>query len=171
MTVICWVGTRLSVCSRSRSRVVAGLDQNAELAAERRLAGRGRAGATQRAYRADLEALRAYLRRRGQADELSVPAELVAAFIVSESRADRELRRGARAISTIERRLAAISAAHRDAGLPDPCTDPFVHETLRGIRRAHGSAREPKRTLALEDLDHMLAALRTQTRNLEFDAA
>jgi integrase len=143
------------------------LDENAELASElaaaRRLAGRGRAGATQRAYRADLQALRAYLRRRGQGDELPVPAELVAAFIVSESRPDRELRRGARAISTVERRLAAISAAHRDAGLPDPCTDPFVHETLRGIRRAHGTAREPKRNLALEDLDHMLAAIPTTT--------
>ncbi len=80
-------------------------------------------------------------------------AELVAAFIVSESRPDRELRRGARAILTIERRLAAISAAHRDAVLPDQCTDPFVHETLRGIRRALGTAREPKLNLALEDLD------------------
>ena len=49
-------------------------DHNAQLASElaatRRLAGHGRAGATQRAYRADLEALRGYLRRRGQADEL-----------------------------------------------------------------------------------------------------
>ncbi|MGO9901771.1 MAG: hypothetical protein ACLP50_16970 [Solirubrobacteraceae bacterium] len=51
-------------------------DQSAELVTElataRRLAGRSRAGATQRAYHADLQALRAYLRRRGQADELPV---------------------------------------------------------------------------------------------------
>ncbi|MGO9900596.1 MAG: hypothetical protein ACLP0J_13075 [Solirubrobacteraceae bacterium] len=74
-------------------------------------------------------------------------------------------------MSTIERRLAAISAAHRDAGLPDPCSDTLVHETLRGIRRAHGSAREPKRNLALEDLDHMLAAIGTTTHTGRRDRA
>jgi site-specific recombinase XerD len=143
----------------------------AELQAARRLAGRGRAEATERAYRADLEAIRDYLRRRGQSDELPIAPELISAFIVSEAQPDRGLGRPARAISTIERRLAAISAAHRDAGLPDPCADRFVHQTLRGVRRERGVARIPKRNLQLEDLDHILRMIPRTTHAGRRDAA
>ena len=140
-----------------------------ELAVARRLAGRGRAQSTERAYRADLQALREYLRSRGQPDELPVAPELLAAFIVSEARPDPTTGRAAR--QTIQRRLAAISAAHLDAGHADPCADAFVRETVRGIRRQGGSVRTPKSNLALEDLDQMLRAIGTATHAARRDRA
>lgn len=47
--------------------------------------------------------------------------------------------------ATLSRRLAAISKAHAVRGLPSPTHHPLVHQTLRGIRRAH---RRPQRQVA-----------------------
>lgn len=47
--------------------------------------------------------------------------------------------------ATLSRRLAAISKAHAVRGLPSPTCHPLVHQTLRGIRRAH---RRPQRQVA-----------------------
>lgn len=115
--------------------------------------------------------MRGYLSQRGQPDALPIAPELIAAFIVSEARPDPGPGRPARAIATIERRLAAVSAAHRDAGLPDPGTDPLVDETLRGVRRQCGIARTPKENLQLEHLDHMLRAIPATTHDGRRDRA
>src|SRR3954465_15511570 len=46
-------------------------------------------------------------------------------------------------VSTLERRLAAIAIAHRLADHQLDTRHPAIRDVLRGIRRAHGSARRP----------------------------
>jgi site-specific recombinase XerD len=127
---------------------------------------RRRAASTVRAYDSDLRVLFAYLRDRGQPDQLPVDPLLVVAFVSAESRPDdrpgRE--REARAISTIERRIAAIGKAHQLAGLPDPTKDQRVRDALTGARRrllqAPSHAKDP---LELEALDNMLDRIPADT--------
>ncbi|MGO9899024.1 MAG: site-specific integrase [Solirubrobacteraceae bacterium] len=108
----------------------------------------------------------AYLRERGQRDVLPVDALLIVAFISSQSRpyARAGHARPARAVSTIQRRVAAIGKAHQLAGLPDPTKDQRVRDALTGARRrllqAPANAKDP---LRLEDLEQMLARIPTYT--------
>jgi integrase len=121
-----------------------------------------RAKATIRAYDADLRALQSYLRDRGQPADLPVSPLLVAAFVSAESRPDDRPghERPARAISTIERRLAAIGKAHQLAGLEDPTKDQRVRDAMTGARRRLRTApTREKAALGLEDLEQMLRAI------------
>lgn len=121
---------------------------------------------TVRAYDTDLRALFAYLEDRGQPARLPVDPLLVVGFISSESRADERpsSRRPPRALSTIERRVAAIGKTHQLAGLPDPTKDQRVRDALTGVRRRLLSApTRAKVALALEDLEHMLQTIPTDT--------
>lgn len=138
----------------------------ADLADAAELVQRRRSAATIRAYDADLRALQAYLVDRGQPAELPVSPLLVAAFVSAESRPDERSghERPARAISTIERRIAAIGKAHQLSGLPDPTKDQRVRDALTGARRRLRSApRHAKAALGLEDLEHMLRRIDTAT--------
>src|ERR1700742_1419456 len=90
----------------------------ADLEDAKELVRKRRAAATIRAYDADLRAFMAYLKDRGQAPSLPTTPLLVAAFVSYESRPTDD--RPARAIATIERRLAAIGKAHQLAGADDP---------------------------------------------------
>jgi integrase len=86
----------------------------------------------------------------------------VAAFVSAESRPDERPghERPARAISTIERRLAAIGKAHQLAGLEDPTKDQRVRDAMTGARRRLRTApTKEKAALALEDLDQMLRGI------------
>lgn len=125
-----------------------------------------RAPATVRGYESDLAVLFAYLADRGQPAELPVDARLVAGFIAAESRPDERKghERPARAPATIERRLAAIAKAHVLKRLPDPTKDPLVKAAMAGARRRLAGARsQTKAALELEDLQHMLQAIRANT--------
>lgn len=59
--------------------------------------------------------------------------------------------------ATMGRRLAAIAAAHHDAGHPSPTRDPAVGAVLTGIRRTRAHATHQMRPLLLEDLRTVLA--------------
>jgi integrase len=86
--------------------------------------------------------------------------------VSAESRPDERpgKERPARAIATIERRLAAIGKAHQLAGLEDPTKDQRVRDAMTGARRRLRTApTREKAALALEDLDHMLRAIPTAT--------
>jgi site-specific recombinase XerD len=59
--------------------------------------------------------------------------------------------------STLEHHLAAISKAHKAAGFPSPIPDSvLVFETLKGIKRTHGTAPKQKAPVLAEDLRLML---------------
>ena len=65
--------------------------------------------------------------------------------------------------ATLARRLAAIAAAHRDAGLPSPTRDPAVGAVLTGIRRARAQPPHRMRPLLLEDVTTLLQAMQWAT--------
>ena len=91
-----------------------------------------KADATIRAYRGDFRIFQVWCGRYGLG---SLPAspETVATFVVSEAEAGRSA-------STIGRRFAAITYAHKLAGLADPTIDEAVRATLGGVRRKVGIA-------------------------------
>ena len=61
--------------------------------------------------------------------------------------------------ATLARRLAAIAAAHRDAGHPSPIRDPAVAAVLTGIRRARAHPPRRMRPLLLDDIKTLLAQM------------
>jgi len=61
--------------------------------------------------------------------------------------------------ATLARRLAAIAAAHRDAGHPSPTRDPAVAAVLTGIRRARAHPPRRMRPLLLDDVRTLLAGM------------
>jgi len=69
-------------------------------------------------------------------------------------------------VSTLTRRLAAISIAHGARGLPNPAASPLVRATMRGIRRAHGAAQRQARPLLREDLFVVLGAMGDRIKDL-----
>jgi integrase len=146
--------------ARMTPELLADIEDAAELVRGRR------AAATIRAYDADLRALWAYLEDRGQPADMPVSPLLVAAFVSAESRPDERpgKERAARAIATIERRLAAIGKAHQLAGIEDPTKDQRVRDAMTGARRRLRTApTREKAALALEDLEHMLEQIPSTT--------
>lgn len=70
------------------------------------------------------------------------------------------------AVATIVRRLAAIGKAHRSRGLADPTKSELVKATLRGIRRAHGTAQLQAKPLLKEDLFAVLEGMGDRPKDL-----
>ena len=67
-----------------------------------------------------------------------------------------------RALATARSRLAAVSAAHRWGGHPDPASRPLVKATLKRLGREHGRPRKQARGLTAEALAAVRATARTQ---------
>jgi integrase len=63
------------------------------------------------------------------------------------------------AVSTIERRLAAITTTYRSAGAPLPRQDRHIVDVMAGIRRLHGRPPVKKAALFAEDILAMCATL------------
>jgi site-specific recombinase XerD len=111
---------------------------------------------TRRAYERDWRAFASWCAPRGLAAMPAAPAT-VAAFLASE--ADREFRP-----VTIDRRAAAIAAAHRAQDHPNPCDSGAVAAVLAGVRRQHGTRplRQAAR-LELEPLGRLLEPIDAST--------
>jgi site-specific recombinase XerD len=75
---------------------------------------------------------------------------------------------GTHKVSTITRRLAAISKWHRDHGKFSPCSMRYsqVCEVLRGVRREKGVRTEAKDALSTDQLRAMVCALPKTPRGL-----
>ncbi|MCJ2140050.1 site-specific integrase [Methylobacterium sp. E-066] len=108
-----------------------------------------KADATVRAYTSDAKVFQAWCARYGFR---SLPATTgaVAAFLVAEAEAGRSA-------STIGRRLAAISYAHKLAKAPDPTEDEDVRATMKGVRRRIGTAPNQKAAATVDVLQMLLA--------------
>src|SRR4051794_25639531 len=62
--------------------------------------------------------------------------------------------------ATLEHHLAAITKAHKSFGAPSPVEDSMlIRETLKGIKRVHGTAAKQKSPVLTEDLRVMLRSL------------
>jgi integrase len=69
-------------------------------------------------------------------------------------------------VSTLTRRLAALSVAHKAKGFPNPAASPLVRATMRGIRRGHGAAQRQAKPLLREDLFVVLGTLGDRLKDL-----
>ncbi|MGH2357435.1 MAG: tyrosine-type recombinase/integrase [Candidatus Limnocylindria bacterium] len=123
----------------------------AELAERARSYARGaNAANTLRAYESDLRHFGAWCEARGLG---AFPAEPEAVALYLTDHATHL------AVSTLRRRLAAISEAHQAARFENPTVDPAVRVTWAGIRRTHGKAPDAKQAAVTEVVAAMVAPL------------
>lgn len=62
-------------------------------------------------------------------------------------------------VSTLTRRISAISQAHQAASFDSPTQSPLVRQLMKGIRRAKGTAQEGKSPVKVEHLRTIIAGL------------
>jgi site-specific recombinase XerD len=117
-----------------------------------------KSAATRRAYRSDFDLFRAWCEAKHVA-ALPAEAKIVAAFLAAEAN------RGVKS-STIGRRLAAIRYAHKLAGHEPPTNSEAVKATLRGIRRAAGSAPARKAPATADRIVVMVNKAGSDTKGL-----
>jgi integrase len=106
---------------------------------------------TQRCYRSDWLAFTAWCRAAGLTP-LPADPEAVAQYL-SQCALD------GLSASTIGRKVAAISYAHRLKRLDSPCRDERVRTVVAGIRRSVGTAPRRKQAITAERLTTMLTGL------------
>lgn len=128
---------------------------------------------TKRAYSGDLRYFWAWCSAIGWTDAPTypVPTEVIARFVVDHleglaSDVDHDLiergvkaRLGTHSISTIDRRIAALSSAHKTKGFNSPCTDPSISQLLSKARKAaarRGHRAKKKKAIIKSMLDAML---------------
>ena len=105
----------------------------------------GIAPATKRAYRADLDHFRTW------GGTIPATDAQVAAYLADHAALLK--------VSTLTRRLAAVSIAHDARDLPNPVRTPLVRATMRGIRREQGAGQHQVKPLLREDLFVVLGAM------------
>ena len=109
-----------------------------------------RAENTRRAYRSDWHHFQLWCEQRSV---LACPAlpQTLALYLTALS--------GTHKVSTLTRRLSAISQAHQSAGVSSPTEDAGVRLLMAGIRRRLGTAASAKRPVLVPDLQAMVAAV------------
>jgi site-specific recombinase XerD len=105
---------------------------------------------TIRAYRSDWMRFEQWCKSK---NITSLPAfpETVAVFLANEAETCK--------VSTLARRMTAISEAHKLAGFSSPCEDERVKAVLKGIRRTKGASRSEKKPLLTDDFRHVLLSM------------
>lgn len=121
----------------------------------REYARQAKAENTLRAYRSDWAHFEEWCSRQGLAPLPAAPAT-VALYITA-------LAEAGRAVSTIRRRLASISAVHQAAGHQSPTQDMKVKTIWAGIRRAKGTAQRQVAPIVTEHLRAIVGALQLDT--------
>src|SRR4051794_40800324 len=111
---------------------------------------KSKADRTWKAYRSDLQHFSAWCLDRGL---VPVPAEPATLRLYLTAHA------GKLAVSTLSRRLSAITEAHQAVGAPSPAKAPEVQFTWDGIRRAHGKPPKRKEAAVMDVVTALLAPL------------
>ncbi len=119
--------------------------------ASERFAAHARASNTRKAYQGDWQAFSSWCRSSGF---VAVPAqpEVVVLYLSSMATAGKK-------VSTITRVLSSISQAHRIAGHVSPTSSAQVSETIKGVRRALGSAQAQKVPVLAENLKAIMQVI------------
>lgn len=110
---------------------------------------------TRKAYQSDWKLFERWCRRKGF-DAHEPRPEIVGLFLAASASGD-GLEKAA--VSTIERRLAAITTTCRSAGTPLPRQDRHIVDVMAGIRRQHARPPVQKEALLAEDILAMIATL------------
>src|SRR5690349_14676909 len=118
---------------------------------------KARSAETRKAYRSDWKNFEIWCVGKGLE---SIPAKnsTIAAYLADLA--------SIKKVATIERRLVSIRQAHNLAGCPLNKNDPYITETLKGIKNAHGAPQETKLPILTEDLRSMIKALGTDLKSL-----
>jgi site-specific recombinase XerD len=109
-----------------------------------------RSAATERAYRSDWADFSSWCERAGLP---ALPADPTTVGAYLSDRA------GSLRVATLNRRIAAITAAHRIAGLGLDGGHPAIAQVLAGIRRTYGTKQAAKTAMLTEDLRRVIRAL------------
>ncbi|MGL4636712.1 MAG: tyrosine-type recombinase/integrase [Beijerinckiaceae bacterium] len=115
---------------------------------------------TQKAYASDWALFSRWCRRRGF-DVLEPDPQVIGLYLAASASGDGMDKA---AVSTIERRLAAITTQYRSAGTPLPRQDRHIVDVLAGIKRTHGKPPVQKEALFAEDILAMCATLSQDLR-------
>lgn len=115
---------------------------------------------TARAYASDWTQFERWCRRQGFDARIADP-RVVGLFIAACADGSGLAKA---AVSTIERRLAAITTTYRSAGTPLPRQDRHIVDVMAGIRRSHGRPPRQKEALFAEDILAMIALLEQNLR-------
>ncbi len=105
---------------------------------------------TLRAYRSDWRHFETWCRQHG-AVSLPATVEAVASYLSDLAATSR--------VSTLQRRVAAISVAHKMAGHESPTSSAAVRALLAGIRRSLGTKPGAKKPALTDDIRAMLDCL------------
>jgi len=106
---------------------------------------------TIRGYRSGFQQFNSWC-QAARLSPLPATQETVAMYLSSEA--------GRLKAATLSHRLCAIAKAHKAASLPNPIKDSIlISETLKGIKRVHGSSQAQKAPVLTEDLRTMLRVL------------
>lgn len=115
---------------------------------------------TRRGYRSDWQHFEQWCLQHGH-QPLPADPETVAVYLKEMMKNGYTTPSGERIpykISSLERRLVAISKAHQVAGFKNPPTRDFlVRETMQGIRRILGKAQRRKTPIEIETLRQLVA--------------
>jgi site-specific recombinase XerD len=110
-----------------------------------------KAPATRRAYAAAWRAFAAWCGAHG-VEAIPVQPAALALYVTHLAQAGRK-------VSTIEQAVAAVTAAHKAAGHPNPRDSAAVTAVLAGVRRQLGVAADAKAPLVVAELRAVLASL------------
>ena len=113
--------------------------------------GHAKAENTQRAYRTDFTHFTAWCATMGVSALPAAPSTVVLYLAA--------LRNDDKKVSTLTRRISAISQAHQYAGIESPCQHAEVRAYMAGARREMGSAEKRAAPIMTEDVKAMVNAL------------
>jgi site-specific recombinase XerD len=85
---------------------------------------------TQRAYQSDWQRWQNWCNAQGF-DSMPAHPDTVSAYLADQA--------GTVKVATLARHLATISKAHQVAGMPSPCRETSVRDTMSGLRKTYGT--------------------------------
>ncbi len=112
-------------------------------------ASQAKARNTMRAYQSDWQAFSEFCFSRNQ-PALPSSADVVALYL-RHAAEKQQLK-----ISTVTRRIAAITEKHRESGFPSPADDWVVRNTLRRLRRERGTPPQGKAPSLTTDVQRIV---------------
>jgi integrase len=116
-----------------------------------------RADSTLKAYRTDWRLFERFCQTHGLV-ALPADASTIALFITSLAEENRP--------STIRRKLAALSVAHKAAGQTSPVASELVRSTMSGIRRAKGMTKKQKAPIRARHFREGLTTMRNDVKGI-----
>lgn len=153
-------GSELATIERGETALSVELVEDLEGAAE--YAEQSRSESTRKAYGVDWSHFVAYC-EGVKAEPLPADPATVAAYLSRSAKSYK--------VSTLQRRMSAISIRHKSAGYVSPTAHPIVSDVWEGIRRTHGTSPESKSAAVAPVLREFLDSIDTATLQGKRDRA